>query len=175
MTQSLPERERSLYPVYCLVGEEVLNVAELVVDHKGEHTHLGGTSLVKLNSTLGHLGLGIEGVPAEVKGTVTEVDARVATIDLGDGVIGTLRASELARGRVEDARTMIKVGDEVGGQHPWKPKCWERAASRSLAEHLYACWRALIRGHPRTSLNLRLVVIETFCPFKTRERRTMSI
>ena len=48
-----------------------------------------------------------------VKGTVTEVDARSATIDLGDGVIGTLRASELARGRVEDARTMIKVGDEV--------------------------------------------------------------
>jgi small subunit ribosomal protein S1 len=48
-----------------------------------------------------------------VKGTVTEVDARSATVDLGDGVFGTLRASELARGRVEDARTMIKVGDEV--------------------------------------------------------------
>jgi small subunit ribosomal protein S1 len=48
-----------------------------------------------------------------VKGTVTEVDARRATVDLGDGVIGTLRASELARGRVEDARTMIKVGEEV--------------------------------------------------------------
>ena len=48
-----------------------------------------------------------------VKGTVTEVDARFATVDLGDGVIGTLRASELARGRVEDARTMIKVGDEI--------------------------------------------------------------
>ena len=41
------------------------------------------------------------------------MDARGATVDLGDGVIGTLRASELARGRVEDARTMIKVGDEV--------------------------------------------------------------
>jgi small subunit ribosomal protein S1 len=48
-----------------------------------------------------------------VKGTVTEVDARSATVDLGDGIFGTLRASELARGRVEDARTMIKVGDEV--------------------------------------------------------------
>ena len=48
-----------------------------------------------------------------IKGTVTEVDARGATLDLGDGVIGTLRASELARGRVEDARTMIKVGEEV--------------------------------------------------------------
>jgi len=48
-----------------------------------------------------------------VKGTVTEVDARYAVVDLGDGVTGTLRASELARGRVEDARTMLKVGDEV--------------------------------------------------------------
>ena len=48
-----------------------------------------------------------------VKGTVTEVDARGATVDLGEGVLGSLRASELARGRVEDARTMIKVGEEI--------------------------------------------------------------
>jgi small subunit ribosomal protein S1 len=48
-----------------------------------------------------------------VKGTVTEVDARGATVDLGNGVIGSLRSSELARGRVEDARTMIKVGEEI--------------------------------------------------------------
>ena len=48
-----------------------------------------------------------------VKGLVTEVDARGASVDLGDGITGTLRASELARGRVDDARTMIKVGDEI--------------------------------------------------------------
>ncbi len=48
-----------------------------------------------------------------VTGTVTEVDARGATVDLGDGIFGSLRASELARGRVEDARTMIKVGEVV--------------------------------------------------------------
>jgi len=48
-----------------------------------------------------------------VKGTVIEVDARGATIDLGDGVEGSLRSSEMARGRVEDARTMIKVGEEI--------------------------------------------------------------
>ncbi len=48
-----------------------------------------------------------------VKGVVTEVDARGAIVDLGDGVTGNLRASELARGRVEDARTMIKIGDEI--------------------------------------------------------------
>jgi small subunit ribosomal protein S1 len=48
-----------------------------------------------------------------VTGKVTEVDARGAMIDLGDGVEGSLRASEMARGRVEDARLMIKVGEEV--------------------------------------------------------------
>jgi small subunit ribosomal protein S1 len=48
-----------------------------------------------------------------VKGTVKEVDARGAVIDLGNGVEGQLRASELGRDRVEDARTVLKVGDEI--------------------------------------------------------------
>ncbi len=48
-----------------------------------------------------------------VKGTVTEVDARGAMIDLGEGVIGSLRSSEMARDRVEDARLLMKVGEEV--------------------------------------------------------------
>ncbi len=48
-----------------------------------------------------------------VKGIVTEVDARGAMIDLGEGVIGSLRSSEMARDRVEDARLLIKVGEEV--------------------------------------------------------------
>ncbi len=48
-----------------------------------------------------------------VKGVVRDVDAKGALIDLGNGVEGQLRASELSRDRVEDARTMLKVGDEV--------------------------------------------------------------
>jgi small subunit ribosomal protein S1 len=48
-----------------------------------------------------------------VKGTVKEVDARGAVIDLGNGIEGQLRASELGRDRVEDARTVLKVGQEV--------------------------------------------------------------
>ena len=48
-----------------------------------------------------------------VTGTVREVDAKGAIIDLGGGVDGQLRASELSRDRVEDARTMLKVGDAV--------------------------------------------------------------
>jgi small subunit ribosomal protein S1 len=48
-----------------------------------------------------------------VKGTVKEVDAKAAIIDLGDGVDGILRASELSRDRIEDARTILSVGQEV--------------------------------------------------------------
>ncbi len=43
------------------------------MDHKSEDSHHGGTSVVQLNSTLGKLGLLIEGVPSKVEGTVTEV------------------------------------------------------------------------------------------------------
>jgi small subunit ribosomal protein S1 len=48
-----------------------------------------------------------------VRGTVREVDAKGAVIDLGNGVDGQLRASELSRDRVEDARLLLKVGEEV--------------------------------------------------------------
>ncbi len=48
-----------------------------------------------------------------ITGSVREVDAKGAIIDLGGGVEGHLRASELSRDRVEDARTVLKVGDEV--------------------------------------------------------------
>ncbi len=46
-------------------------------------------------------------------GKVMEVDAKAAIIDLGNGVEGVLKASEIARDRVEDARTVLKEGDEV--------------------------------------------------------------
>ncbi len=48
-----------------------------------------------------------------VTGVVREVDAKGAIIDLGNGVDGQLRASELSRDRVEDARLLLKVGQEV--------------------------------------------------------------
>ena len=48
-----------------------------------------------------------------VRGTVREVDAKGAIVDLGNGVDGQLRASELSRDRVEDARLLLKVGEEV--------------------------------------------------------------
>ncbi|TSE35168.1 30S ribosomal protein S1 [Tepidimonas charontis] len=50
---------------------------------------------------------------ATVTGTVKTVDAKGAEIDLGNDVVGYLRASEISRDRVEDARNVLKVGDEV--------------------------------------------------------------
>jgi len=48
-----------------------------------------------------------------VKGTVASIDARAATINLAEGVEGVLRASEISRDKVEDARNILKEGDEI--------------------------------------------------------------
>ena len=48
-----------------------------------------------------------------IRGTVKAVDPKGATIDLGSDVEGYLRASEISRDRVEDARNHLKEGDEV--------------------------------------------------------------
>ena len=48
-----------------------------------------------------------------VEGTIVEVDPRGATVELGDGVDGYIRASELTRDRVEDARTVLKTGEVI--------------------------------------------------------------
>ncbi|HMQ74038.1 MAG TPA: S1 RNA-binding domain-containing protein, partial [Rubrivivax sp.] len=50
---------------------------------------------------------------ALVSGTVKSVDARGAEIQLNADVTGYLRASEISRDRVEDARNVLKEGDEV--------------------------------------------------------------
>ncbi|MBV6476180.1 MAG: 30S ribosomal protein S1 [Rhodocyclaceae bacterium] len=48
-----------------------------------------------------------------VKGTVKSVDARGAVVQLSEEVEGYLRASEAARERVEDLRTLLKEGDTL--------------------------------------------------------------
>ncbi|MCU5783954.1 30S ribosomal protein S1 [Alcanivorax balearicus MACL04] len=51
-----------------------------------------------------------------VKGTVTAVDAKGATVELAENVEGYLRASEISRDRVNDASQVLNVGDEVEGR-----------------------------------------------------------
>ena len=44
---------------------------------------------------------------------ILEVDAKGAVVQLMEGIEGYLRASEITRDRVEDARTLLKEGEEV--------------------------------------------------------------
>jgi small subunit ribosomal protein S1 len=90
-------------------GEE-LETTVLAIDPERERISLGVKQLDKdpLSLFLAEHPKG-----SIVKGIVKDVDAKMATVELEDGVVGQLRASEISRDRVEDARTVIKVGDEV--------------------------------------------------------------
>ncbi|MBX3725229.1 MAG: 30S ribosomal protein S1 [Xanthomonadales bacterium] len=48
-----------------------------------------------------------------ITGTVKEVDAKGALIDLGEGIEGYVRAADIAKQRVDDATQHLKVGDSV--------------------------------------------------------------
>ena len=50
---------------------------------------------------------------AVVKGVVTDVDAKGAKVKLAEDVEGYLRASEIQQDKVDDATTVLNVGDEV--------------------------------------------------------------
>ena len=48
-----------------------------------------------------------------VRGTIREVDAKQAIIDLAEDVEGLLKASEIARDRTEDARNALTAGNDI--------------------------------------------------------------
>ena len=50
---------------------------------------------------------------ASVKGVITSVDAKGAVVELGEGVEGYLRATELSREYVEDARSVLNPGSDL--------------------------------------------------------------
>ena len=90
-------------------GDEVEAVI-LAVDPERERISLGIKQLEKdpfSNFVADHVKGSI------VKGVVKEVDAKGAVIHLEESVEGQLRATELSRERIDDARTVLKVGDEV--------------------------------------------------------------
>jgi len=90
-------------------GEEVEAVV-LTIDPERERISLGVKQLD--NDPLSTF-MAVHPKGSIVKGTVSEVDARGAVVDIEEGIQGQLRASELSRDRVEDARTVLKVGDVV--------------------------------------------------------------
>ncbi|AEG00299.1 30S ribosomal protein S1 [Methylomonas methanica] len=90
-------------------GDEVETVI-LAVDPERERISLGIKQLEQ-DPFQNYIALNEKG--ALVKGTVKEVDAKGAVITLADNVEGYLRAAEIQRDRVEDARTLLKEGDEI--------------------------------------------------------------
>ncbi|SQI39791.1 30S ribosomal protein S1 [Leminorella richardii] len=90
-------------------GDEIAAVV-LQVDAERERISLGIKQLAEdpFNNYMANVKKG-----AIVKGKVTAVDAKGATVELADGVEGYLRASDASRDRVEDATTVLSVGDEV--------------------------------------------------------------
>ncbi len=50
---------------------------------------------------------------SSVSGIITEVTPKMAKIELAEGIEGILRASEISRDRVEDATTILNVGDKI--------------------------------------------------------------
>ncbi|MCI4440700.1 MAG: 30S ribosomal protein S1 [Tibeticola sp.] len=90
-------------------GQEVEAIV-LGVDVERERISLG---IKQLDSDPFTTFVSVNDKGSVVTGKVKSVDARGAEIDLGQDVVGYLRASEISADRVEDARNVLKEGDEV--------------------------------------------------------------
>ncbi|MBP6104310.1 MAG: 30S ribosomal protein S1 [Gammaproteobacteria bacterium] len=90
-------------------GEEVEAVV-LAVDPERERISLG----IKQLESDRHADFMAEHTKGSIlSGTVLAVDAKGATLQLAEGVEGYIKASDLSRDKVEDARTVLKEGDVV--------------------------------------------------------------
>ena len=90
-------------------GEEIETVV-LAVDAERERISLGIKQLDRdpFSSWLNEHPRG-----SILTATIAEVEQRGARVDLAEGVEGYIRASEISRERVEDARTALRAGDTV--------------------------------------------------------------
>ena len=90
-------------------GEEIETVV-LAVDAERERISLGIKQLDRdpFSSWLNEHPRG-----SVLTATVAEVELRGARVDLAEGVEGYIRASEISRERVDDARTVLRAGETV--------------------------------------------------------------
>ena len=89
---------------------DTLEAVVLAVDPERERISLGVKQLEQ-----DPFGQYMAGHPkgSKVEGTVKEVDAKGATIDLGDGVEGYVSVRDISYDRVDDASQALKVGDKI--------------------------------------------------------------
>ena len=90
-------------------GEEIEAVV-LSIDAERERISLG-VKQMELDPFASYMGRHPKG--SIVTGTIREVDPRGAVIDLEEGIDGYLRVADIARERIEDARTALTVGEQV--------------------------------------------------------------
>jgi len=90
-------------------GDE-LTVVVLAVDAERERISLGLKQAIE-DPFSGYVGENGKG--STVRGTIKEVTAKGATVELIPNVEGYIRASEISQDRVEDARTVLNEGDEI--------------------------------------------------------------
>jgi small subunit ribosomal protein S1 len=90
-------------------GQEI-DVVILNIDAEKERISLGIKQLTSDNFTQ-YVSANTKG--SIVKGSVTEVNAKGAVIELAEGITGYLKVSEISQDRIEDASTVLKQGIEV--------------------------------------------------------------
>ena len=89
---------------------DTLEAVVLAVDPERERISLGVKQMEQ--DPLGQF-MATNPKGSKVSGTVKEVDAKGAVIDLGEGVEGYVSARDVADERVDDASQYLKVGQEV--------------------------------------------------------------
>ncbi|MCB2031753.1 MAG: S1 RNA-binding domain-containing protein, partial [Rhodoferax sp.] len=90
-------------------GDEIETVV-LAVDAERERISLGVKQLAQdpFSTYVAEHGKGVI-----VTGTVLSVDQRMVVVTLAEGIEATLRASEMSIDKVDDARKLVKEGDEI--------------------------------------------------------------
>ena len=89
---------------------DTLEAVVLAVDPERERISLGVKQMEQ--DPLGQF-MATNPKGTKVSGTVKEVDAKGATIDLGEGVEGYVMARDISEDRVDDASHVLKVGQQV--------------------------------------------------------------
>ncbi len=90
-------------------GQE-LDVVILNIDSEKERISLGIKQLSE-DDFMSYVSNNKKG--SIVKATIAEVTAKGAVVDLADGVTGYLKVGEISEERIDDASTVLKVGEEI--------------------------------------------------------------
>lgn len=90
-------------------GQEIKAIV-LAIDSERERISLG---IKQLNEDPFTQWLSEHPKNSLIKGKVAEVEAQSILIDIGEGVNASMHVSELSKERMDDARNVVKIGDDI--------------------------------------------------------------